>query len=183
MRAAPFVQVCVVLAMGICRGAAAQEPQSSRPRVSSNGRFSVRAYERAPKHCWLEVSREGEVTWESPRCFGTLDDFYFVSNDGERVWVIRALPELPKKRKAPFLKAVAQTKGAWLLKRPGTLLKTRTIGTFMKTARARSDAEALSSHFRWLHGAAGKLGKPPHSTLDNAVEFETLDGSVHRLRF
>ncbi|MFN0064213.1 MAG: hypothetical protein ACKVPX_17030 [Myxococcaceae bacterium] len=160
------------------------EPASSRPHVSSNGRYSVRAISPDPKTCQLEITQETEVVWESPRCFGTLDDLYFISNDGVRVWVLRALPNMAKVKNPRLLGSVAgRAIGAILVGKPGNVVASRTVNSFMKTVRARGKIEGLSTHFRWLQGAVGKGGKPPRSNDNNQVEFETLDGRTHRLRF
>ena len=43
--------------------------------------------------CRIEVTRDTDVAWTLPRCLGTVDDLYFVSNSGERFWVLAALPK------------------------------------------------------------------------------------------
>lgn len=164
-------------------GAQAAEPKSSRPQVSSNGRFSVRAVEPGPSQCRLEVSQEAELLWELPRCFGTADDLYFVSNDGERVWVIRTLPETPApKKRIRTSDLLARVPVAYLVDRAGQVVQQRTLGSFMDVM-SRRKAQVLTHHFRWLEGVSGAPGRWPRSNPKNQVEFETLAGKTVRLEF
>jgi hypothetical protein len=164
-------------------GVSAAEPKSSRPQVSSNGRFSVRAVEPSAGQCRLEVSQESELLWELPRCFGTADDLYFVSNDGERVWVMRTLPEMPApKKRIRTTDLLARVPVAYLVDRAGQVVQARNLGSFMDMM-SRRKTQVLAHHFKWLEGVSGAPGRWPRSNPKNQVEFETLAGKTVRLEF
>ena len=182
--AAVFLSSCLSLL------AAGAEPKSSRAQVSSNGRYSVRAVEQAQGQCRLQVSQEAELTWELPRCFGTADDLFFVSNDGERVWVLRTLPELPEaaspKKKTKHPRSVADlmmgVTVATLVDRAGQVVKARSLATFV-TPTGRRNLQLLPHHFKWMEGTVGLTGKSPRSNAHNQVELEAVGPTTYRLDF
>ncbi|HZJ53134.1 MAG TPA: hypothetical protein VFD38_03265, partial [Myxococcaceae bacterium] len=75
------------------RLAAAQETGQSRARASSNAEYGIVMRVEGEGKCRIEVTRDTDVAWTLPRCLGTVDDLYFVSNSGERFWVLSALPK------------------------------------------------------------------------------------------
>ena len=179
----------VLLAWSLTSGALAAEPKSSRPQVSSNGRFSVRAIETGPDQCRLQVSQESELLWELPRCLGTADDLYFVSNDGERVWVLKTLPELPdppkptkKKKKILPLDLLGKVQVAFLVDRAGQVVQSRNIASFLSVPLRRK-TQVLARHFKWLEGVTGIPGQTPRSNARNQVEFEVVGPKTYRLDF
>jgi hypothetical protein len=159
-------------------------PRTSRPRVSANGLYTVRLVEPAPGRCRLEVSAEtGLGGWSVERCVGSVDDLYFVANDGAKVWVLRPLVEKGKRRvKGQKGPAWAHSKVAWRVQSAGTVDKALWL-TGLLPAKRLSEVRQYKAHFAWLEGTLGIPGKGPRLTDAGAVEFETVEGRTHRLTF
>jgi len=168
---------------------AASAPRESRAHASSNGVWSIQLVENGPGDCRVETTRDTDPAWSLALCAGTVDDLFFVSNDGERFWVLTVLPRTPALPKpkggkpkppppgSPFVGAVVAT----LYDRRGTVLATRQLGDFMK--RRFDKLRDLEQHFCWLEGVTGVPGRRPRITEANQVEFETVEPRTHRLDF
>jgi hypothetical protein len=160
--------------------------RTSRARVSANGTFSVVLVEKAPGQCELEVSRESGPIWTLERCVGGADDLYFVSNDGERVWVMYPLArkgtkKLPGKKfkKVP---AWANTVVAVEVDRQGGRVREKRLLDFVGP-RELSEVRQMEKHLKWLEGVVGVPGKGPRLTDAGRIEFETVGGKSHQLTF
>jgi hypothetical protein len=170
--------------------APAGEGRSSRPRVSANGRYSVRLVQLAPGDCRLEVTSESGLRWALEQCVGSVDDLYFPSEDGERVWV---LVPLPPKGSAPAQGAEgrrgtrrstpgwAQAPVAALWGREGRLQERRLHE--LVDAQDLSEVRHLARHLQWLEGTMGIPGIGPRLTEAGRVEFETVGRKTRSLRF
>jgi hypothetical protein len=164
------------------------EERVGRSRVSANGVYSVRFVEVSPGHCRLEVLKESGPAWTVDACVGTLDDLYFASNDGERVWVLYPLVEkgsvsLPgAKKKAPRIPAWANATVAALYDRTGQRLQEKRLPELMST-RQLSEVRQMAHHFKWLEGTLGIPGKGPRLTDAGVVEFEPVGLNTQRLTF
>jgi hypothetical protein len=161
--------------------------RASRARVSANGAFSVRMVEKDNHQCALEVSKESGTVWALPRCVGGVDDLYFASNDGERVWVLYPLApkgtrKLPGK-KAKKLPEWSNTTVAVEFDRQGRRVQERSLLDFVGQ-KELPEVRQLAEHLKWLEGQLGVPGKGPRLTDDGRIEFETLGGSkTHQLKF
>ena len=160
--------------------------RTSRSRVSANGTFSVRLVEKAAGKCTLEVSKESGPVWTVEQCVGGVDDLYFVSNDGERVWVLYPLAEKgtrkppgKKNRKVP---AWANTVVAVQYDRLGGRVRERGLLEFLG-ARELQEVRQMEKHLKWLEGLLGVPGKGPRLTDAGRIEFETVGGKSHQLTF
>jgi hypothetical protein len=118
-----------------------------------------------------------------------VDDFFFVSNDGERVWVVRPLAEkAPQVKSKTSGKKKSQVPGwarspvAALYGREGQKLDEKLLTEFV-APKDMSELRELSGHFKWLEGTLGIPGKGPRLTDDGHVEFEAVGGKHHRLTF
>lgn len=166
-------------------GSAAE--RASRPRVSANGAFSVRMTQQDAGRCALEVSKDSGPLWTLNRCVGGVDDLFFVSNDGERVWVLYPLApkgtqKLPGK-KAKKLPEWSNTTVAVEYDRRGGRVQERSLLDFV-TQRELPEVRQLAQHLKWLEGQLGVPGKGPRLTDDGRIEFETVGGSkTHQLKF
>ncbi|MBF5046068.1 hypothetical protein FGE12_26875 [Aggregicoccus sp. 17bor-14] len=178
----------LLLALPAPAQTAGAAPRASRARVSANGLYTVRLVETAPGQCRLEVGSDApQGSWSVERCVGSADDLYFVANDGATVWVLRPLAEKPagteqqhvKKGKAP---AWAAARVAWEVVRPGELRQELRLSGLVPTKRL-SEVRQFRAHFGWLEGTLGIPGKGPRLTDAGEVEFETVDGKTHRLKF
>jgi hypothetical protein len=161
--------------------------RASRPRVSANGDFTVRMVERGPGQCSLEVSQESGPVWTLAQCVGGVDDLYFVSNDGARVWVLYPLaPKGTTKlagKKYKKVPAWANTQVAVEVDRQGTRLQERRLLEFVPV-RSLSQVRQMSQHLKWLEGMVGVPGKSPRLTDAGNIEFEAVGGGkTHRLTF
>ena len=91
--------------------ATAEETGQSRGSASSNAEYGIVMRVEGERKCRVEVTRDTDVAWTLPRCLGSVDDLYFVSNSGERFWVLAALPKsVPPGWRAPV--GEAQKKAA-----------------------------------------------------------------------
>jgi hypothetical protein len=174
----------VVLLLLLALPASAE--RSSRTRVSVNGTFSVRLVETAPGKCTLEVSKESGPVWTLSQCVGGVDDLYFVSNDGQRVWVLYPLaPKGTKKlagkqfRKVP---AWANTVVAVEYDRQGGRVQEKQLLDLVGQ-RELSEVREMAQHLKWLEGLLGVPGKGPRLTDAGRIEFETVGGKSHQLVF
>jgi hypothetical protein len=161
----------------------------SRAHASSNGVWSIQLLATGPSECRVEATRDADPAWSLARCLGTVDDLFFISNDGERFWVLTVLPRTPPlpvqkggKPKTlppgePFVHAVVAT----LYDKKGAVVTERTLADFMK--RRFDKLRDLEHRFCWLEGEAGVPGRRPRITEVNQVEFETVEPSTHRLNF
>jgi hypothetical protein len=164
-------------------------PKESSAHASSNGVWSIQLVESAPEQCRVEATRDADPAWTLERCVGTVDDLFFISNDGERFWVLHVLPRTPPAPKPkgthakppppgePFVNARVAT----LLDRQGKVLAERTLRDFM--SRRFDKLRDLESHFCWLEGELGVPGRRPRITESNQVEFETVEPKTYRLDF
>ncbi|WP_164019877.1 hypothetical protein [Pyxidicoccus trucidator] len=167
------------------------EERKGRARVSANGLFSVHLVEVAPGNCRLEVTKESGPAWSLPKCLGSLDDFYFVSNDGERVWVLWSLVEKGKAAPAPVTRGKKKPKGppAWAnvvvaaqYDSKGNRLQEKRLTELLST-RQLSEVRQLTHHLKWLEGTLGIPGKGPRLTDAGVVEFEPVGGTTQQLTF
>ena len=102
-----MLRSALILVLSLVALPALGQERSSRARVSANGAFTVRLVQHAQGKCTLEVAKESGPVWTLKQCVGGVDDLYFVSNDGERVWVIYPLaPKGTKKLPGKKLKKV-----------------------------------------------------------------------------
>lgn len=165
--------------------------RESRSRVSANGVFSVRLVEEAPGKCRVEMAKESGPAWRFSGCVGTVDDYYFASNDGERVWVVRPLAEKApepraaanrSKKKKSKVPGWARAPVATLYGRDGGKLDEKLL-TELVPSKDIGEVRELKGHFKWLEGTLGIPGKGPRLTDDGHVEFEVVGGKHHRLSF
>jgi hypothetical protein len=170
---------------------AAQET-SSRSRSSANAQYNIRFIKSGEDQCRVDVLHNTDVAWSLPKCLATVDDLFFISNDGERFWVLKVTPRKPEVSEAPPRKskrgkqpapAWSRTVVAELYDREGKLLRTRTIGELVSSARGREEIRQLQHHFLWLEGVSGIPGRAPRVTPDDLVELETAGGKTLRLSF
>jgi hypothetical protein len=164
-------------------------PREGSAHASSNGVWSIQLVESAPEQCRVEATRDADPAWTLERCVGTVEDLFFISNDGERFWVLRVLPRTPPLLKQKGSKPKSPPPGtpfvsaqvAALFDRQGTVLAERTLKDFLK--RRFDKLRDLDSHFCWLEGELGVPGRRPRITDSNQVEFETVEPRTFRLDF
>ena len=175
----------------------AEEAGQSRSRASSNAEYGIVMRVEGPGKCRIEVSRDTDVAWTLPRCVGTVDDLYFISNSGERFWVLAALPKsLPP---PPGSTPVGETQKRAAQKKPpfdghgpvvvatqydrvGNVVGQRKLGELLSKS-AYTKLRKLDRRFVWLEGVLGIPGKEPRVNDRNQVEFETVEPKTLRLDF
>ena len=175
----------------------AEEAGQSRSRASSNAEYGIVMRVEGPGKCRIEVSRDTDVAWTLPRCVGTVDDLYFISNSGERFWVLAALPKSlpPPPGSTPVgeaQKRAAQKKPpfdghgpvvvATQYDRVGNVVGQRKLGELLSKS-AYTKLRKLDRRFVWLEGVLGIPGKEPRVNDRNQVEFETVEPKSLRLDF
>ena len=164
-------------------------PRESSAHASSNGVWSIQLVESAPEQCRVEATRDADPAWALERCVGTVQDLFFISNDGERFWVLRVLPRTPpgskpkgnKPKQPPPGEPFVSAQVATLFDKQGNVLAERTLKDFLK--RRFDKLRDLDSHFCWLEGELGVPGRRPRITDSNQVEFETVEPKTFRLDF
>ncbi len=167
----------------------AQE-RTSKAHVSANGMYSVRLVEEAPGKCRVEMLKESGPVWTFNGCVGTVDDFYFASNDGERFWLLRPLVEKGKKavvekagKKKVKIPAWANATVAVQYDRNGQKVQEKRLQDFLHTSRELGEVRQMAAHFKWLEGTLGIPGKGPRLADDGKVEFEAVGGNTYHLSF
>jgi hypothetical protein len=186
------VDIRTLLSLLVLPVSALGAPRTSSAHASSNGEWSIQLVESTPEHCRVEATRDADPAWTLERCVGTVQDLYFISNDGERFWVLTVLPRTPTpkpkpkgKGKAkqepppgePFIEATVAT----LFDKQGKVLAERTLKEFI--TRRFDKLRDLDTHFGWLEGEMGVPGRRPRITDTNQVEFETVEPKTCRLDF
>ena len=171
------------LALLLAATAWGEEPKSSRTRVSGNGSYGIRMVETGKDQCHVEVLKESEPLWQIDRCIGSIDDFYFVSNDGTRFWLLRATPEKPgapkgKKRGLPWY----QVEVATLYDGQGNAIQSRRLMDLVP-GKDRDKVRQLGKHFVWLEGVGEIPGKGPRINDAGQVEFEVAGSHTEKLNF
>ncbi|QDE71727.1 hypothetical protein [Myxococcus xanthus] len=187
-------RAALALVLMCLSSSALAEERKGRARVSANGLYSVRMVEAAQGQCRLEVTQESGPVWTLAQCLGTVDDLYFVSNDGERVWVVwplvekgKPVPEPRPKKKSKVKKpkgppAWARVVVAAQYGRDGQRLQEKRLTEWLNT-RQLSEVRQLTHHFKWLEGTLGIPGKGPRLTDAGVVELEPVGVTTRQLTF
>lgn len=158
-------------------------PSSARPRVSANGLYTIRFTQFAPEKCLLEVSKEGGGSWTLSRCVGSAEDLFFVSNDGQRFWVLHPVPKVPEGRQnAQHPERWGRVVVAVRYDRSGKVLEARSLDGFVKRPQ-RDKLVDLGLRFGWLAGVSGAPGVAPRMTDAGVVELDTVADKRYRLSF
>jgi hypothetical protein len=172
------------------------EARRSEGHASSNAEYGIVMREESPGSCRVEVTRDTDPLWSLPRCVGSVDDLYFVSDSGQHFWVLSALPKkiplAPKAKKAARAQSVhdktpahdpyATVVVAMLYDRLGNVLAERRLAEFVSPPGYHKIRD-LDRRFVWLEGVSGVPGREPHVTEKNQVEFDTVEQRTHRLGF
>ena len=176
---------------------AAEESRQSQARASSSAEYGIVMRVGGAGKCRVEVTRDTDVAWTLPRCVGTVDDQYFVSNSGERFWVLAALPkwlsappgstpvgETQKRasNKKPSFDAYGPVVVAVLYDRLGNIRSERKLSELLPRSAFRK-LRPLDRRFVWLEGVLGVPGREPRVNERNQVEFETVEPRTWRLDF
>jgi len=183
-------------ALLLCAGAGYAEAKKGKTRVSANGLYGIRMVELNDKTCRVDVVREQQAVWVLEKCVGGLDDLYFVSDDGQRFWILYPLPERPDKSKAdasppPRQKgkkarpAVFDVVVAAEYDRQGNPLQMKRLSDFIPD-KSLEELRELGKHFKWLGGVFSVPGQPPRlndGAQGGEVEFETVVGQKFTLKF
>jgi hypothetical protein len=175
-----------VVAVAGCLAAAAawgEDPKQTRLQVSGNGSFGVRMTQPGADQCHLEVLKDNEPLWSLDKCVGTVDDLFFVSNDGQRVWVLKATPEKPgppkgKKKGTPWY----QVEVATLYDAQGNPVQSRRLMDLVQPAE-RDKVRQLGKHFVWFEGMETLPGRKPRINDAGQVELEVAGSRTVKLNF
>ncbi len=137
--------------------------------VSPNAEYEASQGPVGEVGCRFEVKRgERTLVWAADRCFGTVDDARFLSNDGQRLVVLYSYPAKAGDTPAG-MKGVP---GAEVFAR-GERIARHLVGAFVKDTKPLVNAKR---HFYWVEGMLGQSGVPPGpSKSAEAIEFTTLD--------
>jgi hypothetical protein len=179
----------LLLALLVALPGLAQE-RKSKARASANGLYYARLVEEAPGKCRVEMMKESTTAWQFRGCIGTVDDFYFASNDGERFWLLRPLVEKGSRRtvekrgkRKVQVPAWANAVVAELYGRGGQKLQERRLQDFLLGSKELGEVRQMKGHFKWLEGTLGIPGTGPRVTDGAKVEFEAVGRKTYRLSF
>ena len=152
---------------------AQEEGRTSRRTSSQSQRYSVQFTQGAAGKCTLEVQQDREKVWSWDTCVGTAEDLYFVSDKGDRVWVLHVFPEVVSNPKVKKARAdpVWDTVVAELFDRTGQRVSSRRLRDLV-TGATRDPVQEFGRHFKWVGGAMGVSGLPPHVREGNRLELE-----------
>jgi hypothetical protein len=64
----------------------------------------------------------------------------------------------------------------------GNPLQQKRLGEFLPE-RAADNVRELGKHFKWMAGLLSVPGKPPRLNEAGEIEFETVGGDTHKLKF
>jgi hypothetical protein len=177
--------VKTALAVGLLWGALAfgEDPKSSKVWVSGNGTYGIRMVEVSKDQCRVEVTKESEPAWQVDKCVGGPDDFYLVSNEGTRFWVLRSTPEKPgppkgRAKGTPWY----QVEVATLYDAQANPVQSRRLMDLVPP-KDREKVRQLGKHFVWLEGVGELPGKKPRVTEAGQVEFEVAGAKTVKLNF
>src|SRR5215831_13528015 len=123
-------------------------PRSSRRQASANGAYSIQMTALGKDECRVEVSTDSQALWELLRCVGLPDDYYFVSNDAQRFWVVRTIPEKPRAGKRSKPSDVMRVVVAALYDRQGKTIKRMRLMDLMQQ-KSLGKVRQLGEHFEW----------------------------------
>ena len=191
MKLHPTLQAVVaVCALALTPGAQAEEEvtRKSKTKVSANGLYAVRLSQVGKTSCRLEVLKDDQPSWHLDACVGTVDDLYFVNDDGSKVWVVRTVPEkgtVPSRASRTKLKypAWTYTEVVALYDQTGRKLESKQLHDFVKSRNGLDDIRELQRHFKWLEGVAGVPGKSPRLNDAGQVELDTIERKTFKLKF
>ena len=163
-----MVRNALPLVLLLATPAPADEPRRSKGSASSNAEYGIVLREEGQGKCRVEATRDTAPAWTLPRCVGGVDDLYFISDSGQRFWVLFTLPKsIPappkpvsdsqkkKAKKSPPFDGYGPVKVAVLYDR----------------------------RFGWLEGLNGVPGREPRVTEHNQVEFDTVEPRTRQLDF
>ena len=191
-----MVRNALPLVLLLATPAPADEPRRSKGSASSNAEYGIVLREEGEGRCRVEATRDTDPAWTLPRCVGGVDDLYFISDSGQRFWVLFTLPksipppsrppvsESQKKaaKKSPPHDAYGGVKVAVLYDRLGNVLGERTLGELVPKSAYRK-LRLYDRRFGWLEGLNGVPGREPRVTEHNQVEFDTVEPRTRRLDF
>jgi len=163
--------------------AAGAEPKATKLQPSADGAFGIRMVEEGPDACRLEVVKGTDPSWTLDKCVGNASDLYFVSNDGQRFWVLHTTPEKPgppqgKKKGTPWY----QVEVASLHDARGNVVQSRRLMDLVLPLD-RDKVRQLGKHFMWIGGVDGVPGKPPRINDAGQVEVEVSGARTLKLSF
>ena len=177
--------------------ATAEETGQSRGRASSNAEYGIVMRVEGERKCRVEVTRDTDVAWTLPRCLGSVDDLYFVSNSGERFWVLAALPKsVPRPPRLgscgrgpeeggdeeTALRRLRSGGGGGALRPSGHRHRGAEDRRAPPEGRLR-EAEEAGPALRLARGSARRAGQGAPVNNRNQVEFETVEPRTWRLDF
>lgn len=165
----PTLARLVVLVALLAPAAARSEDARGWSVVSPNADYEATQRPVGDAGCRVEVKRgERTLVWAADRCFGTADDLYFLSNNGEGLIVFRTFPAKANDKAAGMKAALGVEVFA-----KGERVAGHAVGSFVADTRPLVNAKR---HFYWIEGALGQPGVPPGPSKDaEAIEFSTLD--------
>jgi hypothetical protein len=164
-------------------GTSGTSAQRSITSVSSNQAYAIRFEKSEDGKCKAVGLRETQQVWQVDACVANLDDLLFISNKGDRFWVLKGLPE-----KGPEPKKPVKNPGwhhqvvAREFDKTGALVRQRRLSELM-TPYERTKIHTLARHFKWMEGVVGMKGKSPRVNIENEVEFEVAGGKTVTLVF
>jgi hypothetical protein len=180
-----------VVSAWLAQASADVETKVGHTELSADGKRAIRFRQIGKGQCQLEALRGNTPDFVLNQCLGTIDDLYFISNDGSRFWVLFTLPPKPKAAQhrppqevdAPPIDDLQNTVVAILFDRRGNAIRSKRLSDIAVTKKDRAHVRQLQTHFEWLEGVAGVPGRRPRLNPKNQVELEMIGGKTYTLAF
>jgi hypothetical protein len=188
---------CVSLvALALAGTGVAADPKVSHTELSANGKFGIRLRQLGKGECQVEILRGNTPDFVLNKCVGTVDDLYFISNDGSRFWTLYVLPRKSRFEQTDPIKENDQPTDTWqnsdtwqdsvvavLFNRHGQVIQSKRLADIVVSKKDRARIRQFHSHFQWLEGVSGIRGKPPRVNSQNKVALEIIGGKTYTLSF
>ncbi|MFL5318339.1 MAG: hypothetical protein ACJ790_01690 [Myxococcaceae bacterium] len=166
--------LCAGLLFWAAAASAQESEKISKKQVSANGLYTVYLRENPDKSCLVVALKDGAPFWQLQQCVGSATDLYFISNDGQRFWVVRPLAKIQKaKKKNPW----GDNLVLQLYNREGEVKSSHSAGALVPRL-AWGQVRELGGHVKWVEGVNGVAGKPPRVNDDNQLEVDPVGVTI-----
>lgn len=174
-----LMRLTLLLLLAVSSAASAKE---GKTRSSANGLYAIRVVQEDGGKCRVEALKGQERHWTLEKCVATVDDVLFVSLTGDRFWVIRTLPQIPKGKRRQKQPAILGASVATLYEKDGRIVRNKKLGDFIQRHRLAL-VRKLDRHFKWLEGVYDVPGKGPRLMDQDQIELEAVGSKTVRLQF
>lgn len=164
-----YLGALLVSAALLTSASALAQEKVTRKQVSANGLYTIYFRQNPDQSCLVVALKDGAPFWQLSQCVGTTADLFFISNDGQRFYVVKSLADLKKGKRLSWTTDTVVK----LYTKEGQLKFSRDAGSLVPKI-ARNDVRELGAHVKWAAGLYGVPGKPPHVNDAGQLELESV---------